>query len=88
MLQTTTSKQFSGTSTVENAGTTGTIENVVVANMYATINENGNININKTIMDQKAYVEHKEEVEKDMRDFVKYMKKLEIKKNINGKIYQ
>ena len=69
MLQTTTSKQFSGTSTVENAGTTGTIEKVVVANMYATINENGNININKTITDQKAYVEHKEEVEKDMRDF-------------------
>ena len=60
MLQTTTSKQFSGTSTVEN---------VVVANMYATINENGNININKTINDQKAYVEYKEEVEKDMSDF-------------------
>ena len=60
MLQTTASKQFSGTST---------IDNVVVANMYATINENGNININKTITDQKAYVEHKEEVEKDMSDF-------------------
>ena len=69
MLQTTTSKNFSGTSTIKNAGTTGTIENVVVANMYATINENGNININKTITDQKAYVEHKEEVEKDMSDF-------------------
>ena len=69
MLNTTTSKQFSGTSTVENARTTGTIDNVVVANMYATINENGNININKTITDQKAYVEHTEEVEKDMRDF-------------------
>ena len=60
MLQTTTSKRFSGTST---------IDNVVVSNMYATINENGNININKTITDQKAYVEHKEEVEKDMSDF-------------------
>ena len=60
MLQTTTSKQFSGTST---------IDNVVVSNMYATINENGNININKTITDQKAYVDHKEEVEKDMSDF-------------------
>ena len=69
MLNTTTSKQFSGTSTVKNAGTKGTIENVVVANMYATINEDGNININKTITNQKVYVEHKEEVEKDMRDF-------------------
>ena len=69
MLNVTTSKQFSGTSTIENVGTTGTIENVVVANMYATINENGNININKTITDQKAYINHKEEVEKDMSDF-------------------
>lgn len=60
MLNVTTSKQFSGTST---------IDNVVVANMYATINENGNININKTITDQKAYINHKEEVEKDMSDF-------------------
>ena len=60
MLNTTSSKQLSGTST---------IDNVIVANMYATINENGNININKTITDQKAYVEHKEEVEKDMSDF-------------------
>ena len=69
MLNTTTSKNFSGTSTIKNAGTTGTIENVVVANMYATINEDGNININKTITNQKVYVEHKEEVEKDMSDF-------------------
>ena len=60
MLNVTTSKQFSGTST---------IDNVVVANMYATINENGNININKTITDQKAYINHREEVEKDMSDF-------------------
>ena len=60
MLNVTTSKQFSGTST---------IDNVVVANMYATINENGNININKTITDQKAYINHKEEVDKDMSDF-------------------
>lgn len=68
MLNVTTSKQFSGTSTIENAGT-GTIEKVVVANMYATINENGNININKTITDQKAYINNREEVEKDMSDF-------------------
>lgn len=60
MLNVTTSKNFSGTSV---------IDNVAVANMYATINENGNININKTITDQKAYVNHKEEVEKDMSDF-------------------
>lgn len=60
MLNVTTSKNFSGTSV---------IDNVAVANMYATINENGNININKTITDQKAYINHKEEVEKDMSDF-------------------
>ena len=60
MLNTTSSKQFSGTST---------IDNVVVANMYATINEDGNININKTITNQELYVANKEDVRKDMNDF-------------------
>lgn len=60
MLNTTTSKNFSGTST---------IDNVVVANMYADISENGNVNINKTITDQKAYSQNKTAVEKDMADF-------------------
>ena len=60
MLNTTSSKQLSGTST---------IDNVIVANMYATINEDGNININKTITNQELYVANKEEVRKDMSDF-------------------
>ena len=37
--------------------------------MYATINEDGNININKTITNQELYVANKEEVRKDMSDF-------------------
>lgn len=60
MLNTTISKNFSGTST---------IDNIIVANMYATISENGNVNINKTITDQKMYAKNKETVEKDMSDF-------------------
>lgn len=60
MLNTTISKNFSGTST---------IDNIIVANMYATISENGNVNINKTITDQKMYAKNKETVEKDMGDF-------------------
>ena len=64
MLNTTTSKNFSGTST---------IDNVVVANMYANISENGNVNINKTITDQKTYVNNKELVEKDMSDFDEFV---------------
>lgn len=64
MLNTTTSKNFSGTST---------IDNVVVANMYANISENGNVNINKTITDQKAYINNKELVEKDMSDFDEFV---------------
>ena len=64
MLNTTTSKNFSGTST---------IDNVVVANMYANISENGNVNINKTITDQKTYINNKELVEKDMSDFDEFV---------------
>ena len=64
MLNTTTSKNFSGTST---------IDNVVVANMYANISENGNVNINKTITDQKTYINNKELVEKDMGDFDEFV---------------
>lgn len=64
MLNTTTSKNFSGTST---------IDNIIVANMYATISENGNVNINKTITDQKAYINNKELVEKDMSDFDEFV---------------
>ena len=60
MLNTTTSKNISGTST---------IDNITVANMYATINENGNISINKTILDQNTYASNKDEVKKDMADF-------------------
>ena len=64
MLNTTISKNFSGTST---------IDNIIVANMYATISENGNVNINKTITDQKAYINNKELVEKDMSDFDEFV---------------
>ena len=60
MLKVTTSKSFSGSSTVDG---------IQVATMYATVNEVGSVTINKTIMDQNAYTKNKEEVEKDMADF-------------------
>ena len=65
MLKTTTSKNFNGTSIVDD----GEMKGVIVASMYASISEDGNININKTITNKEVYNRHKEEVQKDLRDF-------------------
>ena len=65
MLKTTTSKNLNGTSIVDD----GEMKGVIVASMYASISEDGNININKTITNKEVYNRHKEEVQKDLHDF-------------------
>ena len=52
MLKTTTSKNLNGTSTVDD----GEMKGVIVASMYASISEDGNININKTITNKEMSV--------------------------------
>ena len=69
MLQTTTSKNLNGTSIVDD----GEMKGVIVASMYASISEDGNININKTITNKEVYNRHKEEVQKDLRDFENFV---------------
>ena len=69
MLRTTTSKNFNGTSIVDD----GEMKGVIVASMYASISEDGNININKTITNKEVYNRHKEEVQKDLRDFENFV---------------
>ena len=69
MLKTTTSKNFNETSTVDD----GEMKGVIVASMYASISEDGNININKTITNKEVYNRHKEEVQKDLRDFENFV---------------
>ena len=69
MLKTTTSKNFNGTSIVDD----GEMKGVIVASMYASISEDGNININKTITNKEEYNRHKEEVQKDLRDFENFV---------------
>lgn len=69
MLKTTTSKNFNGTSIVDD----GEMKGVIVASMYASISEDGNININKTITNKEVYNRHKEEVQKDLQDFENFV---------------
>ena len=69
MLKTTTSKNLNGTSIVDD----GEMKGVIVASMYASISEDGNININKTITNKEVYNHHKEEVQKDLRDFENFV---------------
>lgn len=69
MLKTTTSKNFNGTSIVDD----GEMKGVIVASMYASISEDGNININKTITNKEVYNRHKEEVQKDLMDFENFV---------------
>ena len=69
MLKTTTSKNFNGTSIVDD----GEMKGVIVASMYASISEDGNININKTITNKEVYNRHKEEVQKDLLDFENFV---------------
>lgn len=69
MLKTTTSKNLNGTSIVDD----GEMKGVIVASMYASISEDGNININKTITNKEVYNRHKEEVQKDLRDFENFV---------------
>ena len=69
MLKTTTSKNLNGTSIVDD----GEMKGVIVSSMYASISEDGNININKTITNKEVYNRHKEEVQKDLRDFENFV---------------
>lgn len=69
MLKTTTSKNLNGTSIVDD----GEMKGVIVASMYASISEDGNININKTITNKEVYNRHKEEVQKDLLDFENFV---------------
>ena len=69
MLKTTTSKNFNGTSIIDD----GEMKGVIVASMYASISEDGNININKTITNKEVYNRHKEEVQKDLQDFENFV---------------
>ena len=60
---------MNGTSIVDD----GEMKGVIVASMYASISEDGNININKTITNKEVYNRHKEEVQKDLRDFENFV---------------
>ena len=65
MVRTTTSQSFNGTSMVNDVSGNP----IMVASMYATINEEGNVNINKTITNQDVYKKNKTEIQKDFDDF-------------------
>ncbi len=64
MLSTTYQKTINGTSVV-------TTENgdVVVATMYAAIQEDGNTSISKNIVNKESYEANKADIRKDMRAF-------------------
>lgn len=65
MLETRKAITLTGISTIEDSsGTT-----ISVANMYASISEDGNPNITKTILDRSAYLENTETVLNDMCEF-------------------
>lgn len=49
---------------------------IVVSTMNASISENGAININKYIQNKEAYLENKEQVEKDAAEFEAYVLQL------------
>lgn len=49
---------------------------MVVSTMNASIGENGAININKYIQNKEAYLENKEQVEKDAAEFESYVLQL------------
>lgn len=55
---------LTGTSTVETS--TG---NVAVVSMYASIAEDGNPNITKTILDRENYLKNRAAVQEDMAQF-------------------
>lgn len=55
---------LTGTSTVETS--TG---DVAVVSMYASIAEDGNPNITKTILDREHYLKNREAIQEDMGQF-------------------
>ena len=64
MLRTSVSKTVTGTSMVKS----GDVD-VIVASMSASIHEDGNVNINKTIVNRDLYDANKEDVRADMEAF-------------------
>lgn len=64
MLRTSVSKTVTGTSLVNS----GDVD-MVVASMSASIHEDGNVNINKTIVNRDLYNANKEIVRSDMEAF-------------------
>ena len=64
MLKTTISKTINGTASVKNAD-----EEIHVVYMSASINEDGNTNINKNIVNKEMYEANKADIRKDMAAF-------------------
>lgn len=60
MLNVTMSKNLNGTSVIDGN---------VVATMYATIQENGNVSINKNVVNNDLYIKNKVSIRQDMFDF-------------------
>lgn len=53
----------------QNINGTSRINDVDVANMYATINENGEVSINKNVFNYEVYKANMSEVQADMIEF-------------------
>lgn len=68
MLKTSVSKTVTGTSMIKS----GDID-MVAASMSASIHEDGNVNINKTIVNRDLYDANKEDVRTDMDAFDEFV---------------
>ena len=64
MLKTNISKTINGTAIVKNAD-----DEIHVVYMSASINEDGNTNINKNIVNKEMYEANKADIRKDMAAF-------------------
>lgn len=72
MLRTNKSVSVTGQSYIETDGEDGHTEKVV-AYMNASIPENGDININKSIQDKALFSANKKDVLKDFSEFENYV---------------
>lgn len=68
MLKTNKSVTITGQSYIEAAGNDGQPEKII-AYMNASIPENGDININKSIQDKELFNQNKKDVLKDFSEF-------------------
>lgn len=64
MLETKKSITFIGTSNIKVEG-----KNMAVASLSASISEEGTPNISKSVLNRELFIENKEEVSNDMKEF-------------------